>query len=227
MTDLPYAETLEARPGVAVAVRQAGDGEPVVVLHGTGGPHTIDPLLAHLAGGNRVLAPTHPGWDGTTRPAELTNVADLAAAYLDLLAAQGLSRVTIAGVSFGGWIAAEMALADRDQRIGRLVLIDALGPQIPGHRLATPTTVTPTNRAALRAYIGDSLEDPTLLDRVSALTIPILVAWGENDPVINADFGRRYAEALPGAYFTLIPGAGHLPFRDAPEATFATIDAFL
>jgi pimeloyl-ACP methyl ester carboxylesterase len=45
--------------------------------------------------------------------------------------------------------------------------------------------------------------------------------------VINVDFGRRYASALRGARFEMIPGAGHVPMRDAPSATFAILDAFL
>ncbi|TYB96967.1 alpha/beta fold hydrolase [Micromonospora sp. WP24] len=227
MTSNPTTATHQLRPGLALTVRAAGHGRPVLVLHGAGGPHTIDSLLAHLADAQQVLAPTHPGWDGTTRPESMTSVADLAAAYLELLKAEGLSEATVVGVSFGGWVAAEMAVRDRDHRVGRLVLIDAIGPQITGHRPAMPSNAPPENLAALRAYTRDTLEDPTLLDRARLRTIPELLVWGADDPVVSAEFGRRYADAIPGARLVLIPGAGHLPMRDAPEATFAAIDAFL
>src|ERR1700754_1160637 len=216
MNDFANAEVFQIRSGLVLTVHKAGHGDPVLLLHGSGGPATINPLVAHLAAGRRVLAPTHTGWEGTTRPHDLASVAGLAAVYLDLLGQQGLTGVTVVGASLGGWIAAEMAVADRDHRIGRLILIDALGPRIPGHQIAMPRTLPPANLAALRAYVGDSLEDPVLLDRVHALTIPTFLVWGEDDAVISADFGRRYAEAFPGAEFTLIPGAGHVPIRDAP-----------
>lgn len=217
----------ETLSGTALTVRQAGSGDPILVLHGSGGPDTVTSLVTHLAETHRVLAPIHPGWGGTSLPDTPGGVAGLATTYLDLLESQALTRVTVAGVSFGGWIAAEMAAADHTHRIARLVLIDALGPQIPGHPIATPTTLPPANLAALQAYTEGKLDDPTLLDRLRPLTIPAFLLWGENDPVINVDFGRRYTEALPTARFEVIPGAGHVPMRDAPEATFAALDGFL
>lgn len=227
MDDYADAAVLRTGSGVALTVRQAGSGDPVLLLHGSGGPGTVSLLVDHLAEDRRVLAPIHPGWGGTLPPENPSGVAGLARTYLDLLSRQELRGVTVAGVSFGGWVAAEMVAADREHRVGRLVLIDALGPQIPGHRLATPTTLPPANLAALQSYTAGALEDPTLLERLSALTIPTLVMWGENDPVIDVEFGRSYASALPGARFEVVPGAGHVPMRDAPSATFAILDAFL
>jgi pimeloyl-ACP methyl ester carboxylesterase len=43
--------------------------------------------------------------------------------------------VTVAGNSIGGWIAAEMALA-RSPRISSIVIIDAVGIEVPGHPVA-------------------------------------------------------------------------------------------
>lgn len=189
-----------------------------------------------------MIAPTHPGWDDSERPDDLADVAGLAGVYLDLLEQQGLSGVTVLGVSFGGWVAAEMAVTDRGKRIGRLVIIDAVGPQIEGHPPTMPSGPPPStgpapggpqqgpppgNMAAFRAYTTGGLEDPSLLGRFADLPVPARLIWGENDTVVTPEFGRRYAEAIPGAQFTLIPGGGHLPMREAPQATFAAIDAFL
>jgi len=94
---------------------------------GGGGPSTIASLAAHLAEGAHVLAPTHPGWNGTPRPEWLDRIDQLARTYLHLLETRGLSDVTVIGSSIGGWIAAEMAALDTTGRIGGLVLIDATG----------------------------------------------------------------------------------------------------
>jgi pimeloyl-ACP methyl ester carboxylesterase len=110
---------------------ELGHGKPALVLHGGGGPRTVRPIADHLQTTRRVLLPTHPGWDGTLRPEGLTTVSDLAAVYLDLLAQRGLTDVLVVGSSLGGWIAAEMAVQDRERRIARLVLIDSAGIAVP------------------------------------------------------------------------------------------------
>ncbi|MEU5771438.1 alpha/beta fold hydrolase [Streptomyces asoensis] len=107
-------------------------GRPVLVLHGGGGPLTVAPIAEHLAADAHTLLPTHPGWNGTPRPAGLTRVADLAAAYLRLLRDRDLSDVLVVGSSLGGWIAVELAAADTEGRISGVVLLDAVGIDVEG-----------------------------------------------------------------------------------------------
>lgn len=63
----------------ALRVDERGDGPPILLLHGGGGPRTVAGLSQALYSGARVLAPTHPGFDGAPRPGELGSIADLAA----------------------------------------------------------------------------------------------------------------------------------------------------
>jgi pimeloyl-ACP methyl ester carboxylesterase len=237
MTTIPAATVWSVDPGLDIHVREAGRGDPVLVLHASAGPRSVDELLTHLADRYHTIAPTHPGFDGTDRLDQLTSVADLADAYTRLLERFTPTRAAVIGISFGGWIAAEMAVTDTARRIDRLVLIDAIGPHIPGHPIAVPAPPagadppargpTPAALAALRAYSGPTLTDPTLLDRVRRVTTPALLLWGQHDPVVPPDYGHEYAAAFPNGSFHLIPGGGHLPMREAPEATYAAIDAFL
>ena len=112
--------------GAGLHVARAGAGAAVLVLHhDVGSPERL-PFYDALAGEFTVLVPSHPGYDKSERPAWLRNVRDLAAVYQWLLARTGFSDVSIVGLGFGGWIAAEMAsLAPRDFR--RLVLVGAMG----------------------------------------------------------------------------------------------------
>ena len=48
--------------------------------------------------------------------------------------------------------------------------------------------------------------------------MPTLVLWGESDGVVRPDYGRAYAELIPGARFELIEHAGHHPEIEQPEA---------
>ncbi|MCB5910067.1 alpha/beta fold hydrolase [Streptomyces pinistramenti] len=244
---------LPLRPGLELTVREWGEGPCVLLLHGGPGPDSLTPLAEHLALRHRVIVPVHPGWDDTRRPSELDSVPRLADVYLDLLDHLEADPVALVGTSFGGWIAAETILRDQGRRIGRLVLMDAIGPAMPGHRIAVPGQgpgtqsapagpvppsaatgqsgpprgPSPASLAALRAYAGPDMQDPGLLERIKAVTRPVLVVWGENDQVVSSAYGRTYADAFHDARFALIPGAGHLPIREEPDATFAAIDGFL
>ena len=120
-------------PEIDLTVAEHGEGRPLVVLHGGGGPASVAPLVEHLAASHRVLAPTVPGWDGTPRPDWLDDIDDVALVMLDLLRRGDLRDVTVLGSSIGGWIGSAMAALDRDAgRIGRLVLIDAVGIAVSG-----------------------------------------------------------------------------------------------
>ena len=239
----------------APVVDDRGTGRPVMVLHGGGGPMSVLGLSATLAAGNRVLAPTIPGFEGTPRPDDCRTVADIAARYLDVLAEQDLHDVVVVGSSVGGWIAAEMALQDDGGRLGGIVLVNAVGIAVPGHpitdisgltidRIADysyadpdrfridPTTLPAERQAVMAAnaavfadYAGDPyMHDPTLLGRLSGVTVPAAVLWGEADGIVDVGYGRAYADAL-NAPFTVILGAGHLPHLEQPEATLAAIRA--
>ncbi|WP_201787170.1 alpha/beta fold hydrolase [Actinoplanes sp. TFC3] len=241
MTGSPTTTVMQPQPGLDVTLREAGHGAPVLVLHGGAGPDSIDSVVTHIAANHRALAPIHPGFGDTKRPETLNSAGDLAHTYLNLLDHIKACDTTVIGSSFGGWVATEMALADDHHRIKKLVLIDAIGPQIPGHDITTPKPnpagataqqqprrgPSPAALAALRAYTGDGMQDTTLLQRATRITIPTLLLWGENDPIVTPDFGRAYARAFPDGRFTLIPGAGHLPMREAPELTYAALDGFL
>jgi len=107
-----------------------GDGPPALVLHHDIGaperPAFYDALARHFT----VFAPAHPGYDGAPRPEWMRSVRDMAVVYQGLLAGHAATRepatVTLIGLGFGGWIAAEMAtMAPRGFR--RVILVGAMG----------------------------------------------------------------------------------------------------
>lgn len=204
----------------------------VLVLHGGSGPHGVRGIVDHLAGNARVLAPTHPGWDGTARPEWFTGVHSLASAYLDLLEDEALRDVVVVAHSFGGWVASELATQDRAYLIGRLVLIDAIGPAFDGHEIGMPQPQpgrgpSPADVAALQAYSGPTIGDSRLARRLSRVNAPALLIWGAQDPVVPPSFGQSYADALPSARFETVPDAGHVPWLNDPTTTFGLIDEFV
>src|ERR1700727_558007 len=122
---------------VELVVDEQGDGRPFLLLHGGAGPASMQPFAALLAErhGVRTLAPIHPGFGPTTRPAGLDDVSGLAQLYAAYLAELSLQDVTVIGNSVGGWVAAELALL-APARLSRLVLVDAVGVDVAGHPVA-------------------------------------------------------------------------------------------
>ncbi len=108
---------------------RAGEGPPMLLLHGGGGPLDAASFFHALAERFDVIAPTHPGFAGTALPDDCDSVDDLAYLYLDLMDALGLDDVVVMGFSLGGWVAAEIAVKST-ARIARLILVDAVGIKV-------------------------------------------------------------------------------------------------
>jgi pimeloyl-ACP methyl ester carboxylesterase len=117
--------------GIALDVVRRGAGAPVVLLHGLEPIDPGAPFLDRLAGHAEVIAPTHPGFGHSPRPADFDTVYDLVHLYLELLETLPHTSVTLMGLSFGGWLAAEIAAA-RSRGVARLVLVDPVGIKVSG-----------------------------------------------------------------------------------------------
>src|SRR5262245_46504389 len=149
--------------GVAMQVTRAGDGPPVLVLHHDVGTLTRLPFYDALARRFTVLVPSHPGYDGTERPEWMRNVRDAAAMYQWLLGQLAETRasgaVSLVGLGFGGWVAAEMAtLAPRAFR--KLVLMGAMGLKPDRGVIADQALLSYID------YVRLGFADPRAFDRV-------------------------------------------------------------
>ena len=204
----------------------------------------------------RVIAPTHPGFGGTPRPDALDSIRGLAALYVALLDQLELTDVTVIGNSIGGWIAAEIALRGSPRitrvvlvdavgievaghpvadffsltmdQVAELSYHDPDSFRIDVSRMAPAQQAAMAgNRAALAVYGGTpSMVDPTLRGRLSAIAVPVLVLWGESDRIVDPDYGRDYAAAIPTARFQLLNGTGHVPQIETPQLLLSAVAAF-
>jgi pimeloyl-ACP methyl ester carboxylesterase len=126
--------------GCRIKLLRGGKGPPLLFLHGAGGGGIWLPFLDKLAQRFDVVAPEHPGFGGSDTPPWLDNIADVAYFYLDFLEALRLERVHLVGHSFGGWVAAELAVRST-ARLATLTLVSSAGihlknvPQVDGFLL--------------------------------------------------------------------------------------------
>lgn len=156
--------------GMQVHLRDEGprdDAEPLLLLHGTSASlHTWEGWVADLKRTRRVISVDLPGFgltgpfpDGDYRIAHYTAFLD---ALLDRLQ---VPPVVVAGNSFGGQLAWELAVA-KPARVSRLILVDAAGyprqsSSVPiGFRLAQAPALAPLMARLLpRRMIESSVQN--------------------------------------------------------------------
>ncbi len=254
-SDLRWADNVTEHDlghGAKVKVADRDRSQPFLLLHGGAGSASVaafgDLLAARTR--SRVITPTHPGFDGTARPAHLDSVSALARTYVELLERLDVWDVTVIGNSFGGWVATEVALL-RSPRVSGVVLVDSVGFVVPGHAVTDiadldsddlealvyfepdrfrpgdpggrSSEVTAANARTLAAYSGGAMSDPTLLDRTRSLELPVHLLWGAADGIVEPDYGRAVAASIPHSHFTLLETAGHLPQVESPEELLAAL----
>jgi pimeloyl-ACP methyl ester carboxylesterase len=137
------------------------------------------------------------------------------------------------------------AVADRPEaKAGRAAAIDLIRREGPEAYLAASLDrlLAPSAPPAMKAHVRaraetraasliaglEALRDrPDRSSELAAIACPTLVVCGEADQVTPAAEMRRMADAIPGASFATIPGAGHLAHIEAPGAFERTLAAFL
>jgi 2-hydroxy-6-oxonona-2,4-dienedioate hydrolase len=139
--------------GVRTRVLEAGDGEPMVLLHGTGGhieayARNISELSEHF----RVICIDMIGHGYTDKP-DIPYGIDVYSDHLkDVLDALGLSKVYLSGESLGGWVAAWFA-AEHPQYVHSLVL------NTPGNVNSKPEVMAALKASTLKAVLEANYEN--------------------------------------------------------------------
>ena len=126
---MPDAITSMVVNGTTIEAVERGSGRPILFLHPGIGIEANAPVLAELAKGGRVIAPSHPGFGTSELPKGMTTVDDVSYFYLDMLDQLDLHDVLVVGAGLGGWIAAEIAVKNAT-RLSQLVMANAIGVKI-------------------------------------------------------------------------------------------------
>jgi pimeloyl-ACP methyl ester carboxylesterase len=144
----PSEQLIELQGGKwKTRVLSAGDGDPVVFLHGAGGL-IWDPFLDAVAERHRVIAPQHPGSGDSQGIEHLHDIFDLVLYYAELFDALGVPMVSLIGHSFGGMVAAEIA-AINPERVTKLALLAPIGLWLDDHPVPDISTITPSELPGL------------------------------------------------------------------------------
>jgi pimeloyl-ACP methyl ester carboxylesterase len=215
--------------GCATTVDRYGSGPRVVLLHGERGPRGAKAFIERLAKHFEVHVPRHVGWAGTRRADHVTTARDVALVQQEYVERFG-EPVPLIGLSFGAWIAAEIA-ANAPSLVSRLVLISPIGVKIGGREerdFADIYLLPEPERTAIYhapAYSpAFSADDEACLEMALADDALVRFGWQPymHDPGLHARLRRIRARGLVvhgGAdrfvlnphyfreYAALIPGA--------------------
>jgi pimeloyl-ACP methyl ester carboxylesterase len=125
--------------GVRIHYQEAGDenAPPIILIHGFISSNLVwnEVFLPLAKAGFRVIAPDLPGYGYSDKPSDAPYTIDAQAyAVLGLMDRLGIDQATIVGASYGGAVAATMAL-DYPERVANLVLVGAVTNDEPKKKL--------------------------------------------------------------------------------------------
>lgn len=116
--------------GARIHFQEAGDEDatPIILIHGFISSNLIwsSTLLPLAKAGFRAIAPDLPGYGYSDKPGDAKyTIAEQARAVISFMDRLGIEKAVIAGASYGGAVAATMAL-DYPERVERLILVGAV-----------------------------------------------------------------------------------------------------
>lgn len=230
--------------GHKVYYEQAGEGEPILLLHGWGvSSEAFRPLFMRLAGRLEARAIDFPGFGQTEKPDGVWGTEEYAELVKKILDAWGLKNINIIGHSFGARVA--LRLAHRHpEYVKTLVLTGAAGIRIqkpvPLSRkilvktgkffgnLGAPGRMVKEaiyKKIGSADYLAAGAMRPILVkvvnedmrDILPDITQPVHLIWGENDRDTTLEAANIMHAGLKNSTLAVIPGAGHYAFLDKPE----------
>ena len=243
---MTFREGFVEADGFRIRTMEAGEGPPLVHLHGAGGLriNAGHDLLAHLF---RVIAFEMPGF-GAEENQRTRDMPELAATMAKAAQAVGLTRFNLMGTSFGGKVALFFAL-QAPELVRALVLEAPAAIRPAGSRppsgsaeamarllYAHPERMPPrppddpghaARMMALTQRLRGPDRDAALEARLRELTMPVLAVFGTRDGVIPPEMGRLYKDLIPDAHLVFVYDAGHAIAAERPEAFVEVVGDFL
>lgn len=243
-----YSEGYVEADGFRIRYMEAGEGPPLVHLHGARGLR-LTPSHDLLSKQFRVIALEMPGFGQSPENNRTRNMPDLASTMGQAVSNLGIHTFNLMGTSFGARTALWLALQQPERALALVLEAPAaIRPEnaeapsgspeeIPAQRLyahperfASGFTPDPAIWAKTRSLVmrlrGPN-RDPDLEHQMRNLSTPTLVLFGTADGVIPPEMGHIYKELVPNCHLVFVYDAGHLISTERPEAFTEVVADFL
>lgn len=247
-------QDIEVR-GQKTRLLRAGEGPPIVVLHGWGGRiESMTPVITCLRAHMEVIALDLPGFGGSPLPQGVWGTPDYAAYVRDVLSDLGIERASFVGHSFGAKTALYLAsthpgLSEKVVATGasglrtppsmgaRAKRVISKGARVAG-RLGPPGRLIRNaiyDRIASSDYKEAGDLRPILVKVVNEditpllprISSPTLLIWGTKDDSVPVAHARRMEDLIPDAGLVLFEGAGHFAYLDEADRFCLVVRNFL
>ena len=207
--------------GIYYEVR--GDGPPVLLIGGLGNDVSMyGGIIARLVQSSRVIAFDNRGSGRSDKPDIPYSIGMMAGDAVGLMDALGIARAHLVGISMGGSIALDLALAHPD-RVTGLVLVSASARKPAKLRMSAPMRAAyvlrslpmfrgrhpqpeyahARQRAASRSY------DCTA--RLEQIHAPTLILHGRRDRTVPTALAEEMHDRIAGSQLVMFDG-GHMFF---------------
>jgi len=216
-TEPTYESTLRelATDQGVLRYHEAGDGPPLLLLHGSGpgvtGWRNYRGNLARFAEHFRCLVLEFPGF-GVSDPTDEHPMVAAAGSITRFLDGLGLQKVDVIGNSMGGIVGTQFAIANPD-RVGRLVTIGGMGTNIfspgPGEgiKLLMEFTDDPSREKLIR-WLHSMVYDRSIVTEEM-----IEERWQQaTDPETLASARRMYGSKAMAARAKAMAAADQPPY---------------
>jgi 3-oxoadipate enol-lactonase len=208
---------------IAVYYELHGAGEPLVLIGGLGADSTLFAgMVERLALNHRVLTFDNRGAGRTDKPDAPYSIVGMAEDTAGLMDALSIDRAHVLGISMGGRIALELAMAHPD-RVAKLVLVSTSAAGRGKLSLSWPMRMMLLLKAMgivrgehpqpRYAYLRQRDASVTYngLDRLGQIRAPALVLHGRQDRSMPLEAAERMRQGIAGSRMEVFEG-GHMFF---------------
>ena len=223
----------------------------LVFIHGWGVSSKIfEPITDLLNNDYKIYSLDLPGF-GKTPIEKSMALKDYADFVYEFLKINKIENPIIIGHSFGGCVAAKLALL-HPNKLSKLILVGASAIRQPRRNIVLlkkiadilkPLLPEKLRKLILKLFGYDKtdyaqIERPELKETFKnvikedlgpyfhSVKIPTLVIWGENDAITPLREGELIAKTIPGAKIEIIKNAGHFVFLEKPKEFIKLIKEF-
>lgn len=234
---------------------EAGEGEPLLLLHGLfGALSNFEPLIDHFKLTHKVIVPILPLLDMDLLH---TSVGGLQKFVQKFIEHRNYNNINLLGNSLGGHVALVHALKN-PERIKSITLTGSSGlfengmgdtypkrgdkeyvrkkteltfydPKMVTDELINEVFEITTNRLKVIKIIAlaKSAIRNNLGEELSQIKQPTCLIWGNNDNITPPFVGEEFNKLIPNSELHLIDKCGHAPMMEVPEEFNNILTAFL
>ena len=156
-------------------------------------------------------------------------------AIVELMDHLGISEYFLAGSSMGGWICLELSAYRKPEKV---ILIDPAGvvpisderfAQSLGNLFTEFSRENENFSKILYEMVQSSKPEDFQISRdvIDGINFPVSIFWGEDDYILDHEFGKDFSKRIKDCRFELIKGGDHVPFRSQPDYVSVLMNQFL